>query len=369
MNRRRIVLVIPTLDRGGAEKQLVLLARGLDRARFDVRVVALTRGGPLADELAAADIPLDIVGKTHKLDVSAYFRLEKLLRSQAPDLVHTWLFAANSYGRLAARRAGVRRIVAGERCVDPWKTWWHSWIDRYLAGRTDAIVVNSSAIRDFYVARGLPAEKFIRIPNGIAPHSAPTRDRGEFLRSLGLPAEARLVGTVARLWPQKRIDDLIWAIDLLREAYGNRFHLLIAGDGPQRRALERYRNQVHVDHLVHFLGVRDDVPTWLPHLDALWLGSEYEGQSNAVLEAMAAGVPVVATDIPGTRELLTHDVSGLLVPIGDRAAFARATRRLELEPELGPRLTNAARETVAREFSVSAMIERHATLYDRLLDG
>ena len=119
----RILLIIPTLDRCGAEKQLTLLATGLPRDRFDVQVCALTRTGPLAESLDAAGIPLTVIGKRGKIDPAAYWRLRQHIRRLAPDIVHTWIFAANAYGRWAAFSAGVRHVLAGERCVDPWKRW------------------------------------------------------------------------------------------------------------------------------------------------------------------------------------------------------------------------------------------------------
>lgn len=117
----RLLLIIPSLDRGGAEKQLVLLARGLPRDRFDVHVAVLTRDGPLRASLEKAGVPVSLIGKRWKVDPFAYGRLLRQIRRLRPQLVHTWLFAANAYGRQAAVQAGVPHVVAGERCVDPWK--------------------------------------------------------------------------------------------------------------------------------------------------------------------------------------------------------------------------------------------------------
>ncbi len=231
----RILHIIPTLDPHGAEKQLALLAAGLPREKFDVHVCALTRGGPFEAPLRKAGIPVEVIGKRWKLDPWAYWRLKSHIRRLRPDLVHTWLFAANSYGRTAARACGVRRIVAAERCVDQWKVWHEFAIDRRLAGCTDRIVANSRAVRDFYVARGLPAEKFAVIPNGVPPAEPSSISRTELLAELGLAPNARLIGTVGRLWPQKRVKDLIWSMDQLRILCKDA-HLLIIGDGPQRAA-------------------------------------------------------------------------------------------------------------------------------------
>ena len=163
----RLLLIIPTLVRGGAEKQLSLLATGLPRDQFEVHVAVLTHSGPLEDMLREAGVPVQVIGKRWKLDPLCYFRLGRHIRAMRPDIVHTWLFAANSYGRQAAFQAGVKHVVAGERCVDPWKSGWQLTIDRALAKRTERIVTNSSGVQDFYVSQGLPAKKFVIIPNGI----------------------------------------------------------------------------------------------------------------------------------------------------------------------------------------------------------
>jgi glycosyltransferase involved in cell wall biosynthesis len=144
-------------------------------------------------------------------------------------------------------------------------------------------------------------------------------------------------------------------------------HLLVIGDGPQRDRLRRFRDLCRIGDKVHFLGERGDVPRLLPHFDVLWSTSGYEGQSNAILEAMAAGVPVVATDIPGTRELIVSGVTGYLVPVGDRAGFARCTERLLNDAALAGQLSAAAQQRAQSKFSVENMVARHAELYRALL--
>jgi glycosyltransferase involved in cell wall biosynthesis len=369
----RLLFIIPTLDRNGAEKQLTLLASGLPRAEFDVRVCCLTRGGPLEDNLRAAGVPVTIIGKRWKLDPAAYGRLLAHIRDVAPEIVHTWLFAANSYGRLAAQRAGVPTIIAGERCVDPWKRWHELAIDRWLTRYTRRVVTNSSGVRDFYVRQGISAKLFSVIPNGInvpafldPPRLA--EQRQELLRELHLPANARLIGTVGRLWPQKRQRDLIWAADLLKCVHDDTY-LLIVGDGPLRWRLERYTRQIQITDRVLFLGERQDVPRLMPHFSCFWLGSEYEGQSNALMEAMSWGIPCVATDIPGNRDLVVPEQTGYLVPVGDRAELARKTERLLENPDWAAQLGAAGRARMAREFSVEQMVARHAELYRSLRAG
>jgi glycosyltransferase involved in cell wall biosynthesis len=364
--KKRILQIIPTLDQAGAEKQLVLLATRLPRDEFDLHVCALTRGGPLERELRAGGIEPTIIGKTWKFDPAAFLRLKRFIAAVRPDLVQTWLFAANSYGRAAALAAGVPHLLASERCVDRWKVWHELAIDRYLARRTDRLVVNSSGVRDFYVSRGLPVEKFVIIPNGVEPPRGESLPRERLLESLKLPSHVRLIGAVGRLWPQKRIKDLIWATDLLHVIRDD-VHLLVIGDGPDRDRLRRYARLCHIQTHVHFLGHRSDVAALLPHFDLLWLASGYEGLPNAVMEAMAAGVPVVATDIPGNRDLVVPGQTGYLVRVGDRAALAQKANKILEDPELRQRLGEAGRQRILSEFSVERMIDRYAALYREVL--
>ena len=364
--RKRILQIIPTLDQAGAEKQMSLLARGLPPEEFDVHVCALTRGGPLAAGLAEAGIPVSVIGKRWRVDPWACWQLCRHVSRLRPHLIHTWMFAANAYGYAAAKAAGIQRLVTGQRCVDPWKGGGQLAVDRYISRHCCRVVANSPGVRDFYVHHGLPAEKVCVIPNGVGPAEPTGTTRGQLLRELGLPGDSRLVGLIGRLWPQKRVKDAIWAADVLKVIHDD-VHLLVIGDGPHRDRLRRFRRQVEICDKVHFLGHRGDVPRLLPHLDVLWSTSGYEGQSNAVMEAMAAGVPIVATDIPGTRDLVLPERTGYLVPVGDRAGFARWTNKLLEDQELAGRLGAAGRERVQREFSVEKMVRRHAELYRELL--
>jgi len=376
---RRILQIIPTLDRCGAEKQLTLLACGLPRREFDLHVCVLTRDGPLRQDLEAAGVHVTLIGKRWKIDPWAYVRLKRLVAALRPDLIHTWLFAANAYGRRAGVACGVKCLVAGERCVDSWKGWLHLAIDRRLARRTSRIVANSPGVRDFYVACGLAPEKLEVIPNGVPPAPPVQTSRGEILAELGLPEEARLAGLVGRLWPQKRVKDAIWAADLLKVIRRD-VYLLVIGDGPHRTRLETFRDQVEIRDRVLFLGQREDVPRLLPHFDVLWSASAFEGQSNAIMEAMAAGIPVVATDIPGTRDLVVHGTTGYLVPTEGRPVFAptvntsvakglaRYTNVLLDDAALARRFGQSARRRMLDEFSVEKMVARYADLYRRLLE-
>ena len=357
----RLAFVIPTMDQGGAEKQVCLLAEHLPRDQFDVHVFLLTRDGPLSERLRAAEIPCTLIGKRFKADPTALWRLRKELIRLRPDIVHTYLFAANSFGRAAAKLAKVPRIMASERCVDPWKTFAHFVIDRRLAKISEAITTNSSGVQEFYSEHGIPAERFRIIPNAILPSDIPAISRDEACERLNVDLTRKLIFAVGRLWHQKRYRDLIWAAELLATARQDTT-LVIVGDGPQRGELLRFRDSVSISKHVIFAGHRSDVPQLLPHGSAFWIGSEYEGQSNAVMEAMQSRLPVIASDIPGNRDLITAD-TGRIVPLGDRAAFARETNEILDDPQLAQQLGSAAADRISHEFTIEQMISGHVDLY------
>ena len=363
-----VLQVIPTLDRSGAEKQMVMLAKGLPRDRFRVEVAALTRLGPLEGELRDAGVPIRAIGKRHKVDPGALGRLSRLMREGRFDVVQTWIFAANAYGRIAARRAGVPVTVVSEMAVDLWKGRGELAVDRWLAKGTDAVVGNSRAVVEFYRDRvGVPGDRLEMIHSGIDEVEPPEIDRQALRGALGLSIGGVVMLFVGRLAAQKRVDVLLNGLDLLRHARPN-VQTLIVGDGPLGGRLVEMAKGLDLldDGRVRFLGHREDVPRLLALADLLVLPSEYEGLPNVVLEAMRFRKPVVATRAPGTTEVVEDEGTGLLVPVGDPALLARAIMRVIDDPELARRLGEGGRARVDREFRLDGMIGRYAELYERL---
>ncbi len=364
--RIKVCQVIPTLVQGGAEKQMTLLSKHLDRERFDVEVVVLTHSGPYEQELRDAGINLHFINKRWKFDPFAYRRLSKTIAKLSPDVVHTWLFAGNSYGRLAAKNTRVPVVVAGERSVDPWKAKWQFAVDRWLLSGTDSIATNTSAVTHFYGEQGLNTDKFRVIPNAVELPATPAVSREEVYKRLNIPPRGRLVGAVGRLWAQKGYRDLIWAGELLHVAYQDVW-FVIFGEGPDLAQLQHFRDLTGAKDSVKFAGHRSDAGELMSGLDVLWNGSLYEGQSNTILEAMARGVPVVASDIPGNRDLIEHDQSGVLYPLGDVEALTKATNVLLRNDQRRLSIGGAARERVKQVFSLEQMINGYDQLYTQLL--
>ncbi|MFK7821903.1 MAG: glycosyltransferase [Planctomycetaceae bacterium] len=363
----RIAYVIPTLDRSGAERQLALLATGLPREQFEPHVFALTRGGPFEKFLAEHDVPVTILNKRYRFDPLARGRLKKNLSQFAPDVIHSFLFAGNAYSRLIAGKSDMPKVVCSERCVDSWKSSWQLWLDRRLAGRTDRLLANSQAVADFYQQAGVPQSLIHVIPNGVVDDGTATATERNGLRDeLGVPRDAKLVVFAGRLAKQKRVHDLVWAFQLLQQTSPNTY-FVICGDGPERWRVEQRIEHFAIGHLVKLLGHREDAAQIVRASDVFWLGSDFEGMSNSLSEAMMASLPCVATNIAPNEELIEHGTNGFLATPGDSVAFQQFTLDLLTNPEDAHAIGKAARSSMLDRFSVQRMIDAHVLLYEELL--
>jgi len=357
----KVAQVIATLEQAGAEKQLSLLARALPRGEFDVDVIALVRGGHYERALRDAGVRVHVLGKRRKLDPAALLGLRALLRRLAPDVVHAWMFTANAYARLAVGGRTTPPVIASERGPDDWKSGWQHRVDRLLAPRTSRLVVNAHVVARQAAARGFPAERIRVVPNGLATElTDPAADAAPI--DARVTGASRLVGYVGRLAPGKRVEDLLTAAALLRTSYPG-LTFVVIGDGPERGRLERHAADLGLRELVCFVGHRPDAAALIARLDAFWLASENEGMSNSLMEAMAAGTPVVVSDIPGNRELVTDGVTGCIVPLGSARGFADATAALWRDAARAGTMSAAAAAHVRRELSVERMVERYESLY------
>ncbi len=356
-----VCMVIATLEPGGAEKQLVLLATHLDRARFEPSVMAITRGGPYQAVLEQHGIPCEVIGKGRSVSPSCLLRMVRVLKRRHPDVVQTWLFTANAYGRAAARLAGVKRVIADELCVDEWKGPVRLGVDRVLAHFSDSIVANSSSVARWLRSAGIRVPLIETIPSAFDPAGFPAR-------ALGACAEvgpAPRLAAVGRLYPQKRYDVILRAMVRVAAVFPEA-RLTIAGEGPARPGLEHLIARLGLQGRVLMPGRVEDVPALLAESDVLLLASDYEGLPNCVMEAMYVGVPVVATDAPGTVDLVRDGETGVLVPRGDSRAFAEAVLSLLGDPERRRSLAERARAHVVESLSVERMVRAYEELYCRL---
>lgn len=362
---KRIACVIPTLDQSGAERQLTLLAKSLAEQGNSVCVIALNRGGYYQKELEQAGIPVHVLGKRFRFDILTWVRLKRVLAEFQPQIVQSFLFAANTYVRLPGMLPKGCRCIVSERCVDTWKSGWQLWLDRKLWSRAAAMTANSESVATFYHSTvGVPRERLHVIPNAVQTPS-PIYSREEARRMLGLSNEHKVVGFIGRLAPQKRLRDLIWAFQLLQQIVPD-VRLLVIGHGPEREPMTSMAINFGCREKIVFAGHRDDASSLLATMDAFVLPSEFEGMSNSLMEAMSLGLPCVVSDIDANRELVEHEVNGLVFPMGQCPELTKSLVRLFREPELASRLGQTASDGMKRDHSVEQLVELHRKLYESL---
>ncbi|HUT34748.1 MAG TPA: glycosyltransferase [Planctomycetota bacterium] len=358
----RILYVITELDVGGAEKALVALATRLNRAAYEPQVACLSGRGPLGADLRERGIPVHFLGARGWWDVRALWRLRRLARQA--DIVHSFLYHANMAARLAAVGTRVAAVVSSARVAErsrPGRRRLECLTHRLV----DAEVCVSNGVRDFFAAGGFPTRKLVVIPNGVDAARFAGRDPA-FKARLGIRPDAPLVTTIGRLHEQKGMGAFVRAAASVRHSRPD-CHFLIVGAGPLEAALRAAAKGLHLEGGLTFLGHCDDVPAVLRATDVFVLASLWEGMPNVVLEAMAAGLPVVATRVEGTVDLIEHNETGLLVMPRDVPGLVSAIQRVLDEPALAQRLGAAARERVRTHFPLDAMVRRHEALYADLL--
>jgi len=356
---------ITDLDPGGAEKALVQLVLGLDRRYWDPFVVCLSGRGALADELEQGGVETRCLQAVGLRSVTRFWALVREFRRRRPQLVQTYLFHANLVGRLAAAVAGVPRVVSGIRVAEQRyvsRLWWDRWTQRLV----DRHVAVSQAAARFSVDTGrLQPDRVVVIPNGVdTQRLAAVAPRSPV--SWGLPAEARMILFAGRLDDQK---DPLLLLEAVQEVLDHLpdVHLVMAGSGPLHEVLQQRIASAPTRPRMHLLGQRSDVPALLRSASCFVLPSRWEGMPNAVLEAMAAGCPVVATRVEGSTEILDHDRCGLLVPVGDAAALSAAITRVLTDPPLVDCLTSAARHMVEQSYTWERTVAEYESLYRGLL--
>jgi glycosyltransferase involved in cell wall biosynthesis len=366
MKPTRVLYTIPELCVGGAEHQLLELARGLDRRRFTPAIAVLRPGGTLEVEARYAGIETVEAPRRSRFDLSPCQRLAAWMVSRRVGVVHSFLFLDGFYARLAAVAARVPVRIASLRGVDYAPGSVHACVDRCLKEFTSCLVANSDWMRRRARAVGMTRVRFEVIPNGVDADRFAAGDRAAARQKIGLRPDDFAVAIVGRLSPEKDHGTFLRAaVEAAKRSA--RAVFLIVGDGPERLSVERTIAYMGIEDRARLLGARSDVPDLMPAFDALALTSLSESFPNAVLEGMAAGLAVTATDVGGVPEMVEHGVSGLLSPAGDSRAMAENWLRIEADAALRSRLGAAARRRARDVFSLSSMVQRYESLYRELL--
>lgn len=367
MRRPVVVRVISDLPVGGVERKIVDLLPRLQKW-FDVRVCCIREKGELARELEKVGIPVDLCYFTGRLSPTSLMRMARYLKSVKAAIVHTHMYRSNVSGIVAAKLAGVPVTIASVHTLNEWDSWRQRKMDAFTARFRDATVAVSEEVLRYYVeATGVNPERCHVIYNGVDvdEFSSPSRSASQIRADLGIGEKNRVVGKIARLHPVKDHETFLKAAaEVLREVPDTVF--LVVGKGPLLGELRRLADRLGIAGRVVFTGNRSDIPDILSILDVSVICSKKEGFNNVVLESMAAGVPMVATNVGGNREVVVDGETGFLVPPGDSAGVAQAVVRILQSDSLASRMSAAARER-ARLFDINEMAEKVADLYNYLL--
>jgi glycosyltransferase involved in cell wall biosynthesis len=369
----RVLQLITSLDRGGAETHLLALLTHADHEGFELETAVLCGEGELVSVFREAGIPVHLLNGHSRFDPGALGRLVGLLRAGRFDILHSHLFRADIYAGLAvAQLRGRRPLLVSTRHNDD-RFFLNPFVGiaHYLvSAQQDLIIAISDHIARFTVARGVrhPA-RVRRVYHGLEPPVTRAMEReGQRIRAeLGIGPDAFLVGNVGRLAPQKGQRHLIRAMPLLLERVP-RAHAVIAGGGDLEEFLRDLAEEMGVAEHVHVLGARKDVPELMHAMDVFAMPSIWEGFGLVLLEAMAAGRPIVASRVATIPEVVVDGETGLLVPAGDPLALAEALAQLADQPALATRFGEAGRERLRRQFSIEKMVGDTELLYRELVD-
>ncbi|MBI3997046.1 MAG: glycosyltransferase [Candidatus Omnitrophica bacterium] len=341
---------------------MIRLAAGLDRRRFAPIICCMNEPGPFATQAISRGIEVIALHKRGAIDLGMLIRLTRVMRQRRPGIVHTHLWGASFWGRLAARLARVPVVIVHEHGMQPYRGAFHFFCDRWLARVTSRILFASQHVLQIYRAKTAVAEsKCMVIPNGVAVLRLP--DRIAARRARGWSPDDQVILSVGRLSPEKGYEDLLKAFALIASRAPHA-RLVLVGDGAQRAALQTLQAQSGLNGRVTFAGRQEDVTGWLAAADLYVQPSHREGLPLAVLEAMAAGVPVVATDVGDLRYVITEGRTGYLVPARQPDTLAARLVDVLEHPEQQPRIAEAARALVRTRFSDEQMIRAIERVYE-----
>ena len=376
----RLMEFVSDFGNGGTERQFVNLGLALEPSRFDLSFGCLHRWGHHLEEVDARGIPVHdyrVLTFKNPQALGAQVRLARDIRRLRIQIVHTYNFYANIFAIPPAKLAGAR-VVASIRDMGVYLSPAKRTLQRQICRLADRILVNATAIKDWLVSDGYDARRITVIPNGIdTDRFDKSKVSGSIHQELGMPADAPLIGVVGRVTRQKGLEDYIRAAATISQQFLTA-RFLIVGDGVGRTAtldkdaeyraeLDALVAQLGLTDRVIFTGFRADVERIFAELAVAVQPSLSEGLSNVLLEAMAAGVPIVATRVGGTGEAVEDGVNGILIPPADPHAMGAAISRLLAEPAVAASIGNAARRSVNEHYSIKRLATNTGLFYESLL--
>lgn len=353
-----IVHIIPTLNRGGAERIVVDLLKRLDRRRFSPSLITLKSSGALKDEVEAAGIPHVSLKTSSFGGALSVNRLSREIAGLKPAIVHTHLFGGDAWGIRAAVKARVSCIITTEHNVNRDESRTRRIIKaRSLKQVTRLIAVSSAVSRYAHETYGVPDNRLTVIPNGIdvAHYGRERRDDQKFR-----------IGAIGRLTEQKGFRFLIEALAMLPD---RDWQCVIVGEGSEKARLEALSRKMGVSDRVQLVGGRADIPALLATFDVFVLPSLWEGQGIVLLEAGAADVPVIASRVDGIAEMLAGKEAGLLVAPGDSRGLMLAIRWVREHADAAASMAARWKGIIEKEYTIDKMVERYEKVYEDLLSS
>lgn len=353
----RVLFFITDLALGGTPRSVESLVLGLDRTKFEPEVVTLLAPSPITESIAKAGIPCRALDLRSKTDVARLAALPGIFARGRFDIVHAWLFHANILARLLRPFARCP-VLTSERGVEKEKSPFRVWVDRVTSPLADLVLVNARAISDVLTTRERIDPAKIRVlENGV--------DLSRFSSGTPQAGPPRII-CVARLDPIKAHVDLLAALPPLIARWPA-LTLDLVGDGPMRATLEDQARALGVEKSVRFLGARTDVPALLAGAHVFVLPSLSEGMPGSVLEAMASGLPVVATRVGGTPEIVEEGRTGLLVDPARPEALSKALSVVIEDPQLAANYGEAGARRARERYTREAFIRRHEAVYEEIV--
>ncbi len=375
-DRTRVMYMIDALGHGGAERNLFGFLKHLDTQRYEPRVCALSvkQGNVVAEDIRALGVEVDLLEVGRLLDPRGGKRLRGYLNEHRPAVLHSHLDYAAMLGGRSCRALGIPHVTTlhtmdGFACHT--RAYWRQrLLYRSLQQSCSRVIAVSESVRTHHLQRsGLDAGKVITIHNGIELQrfGPVTRERRDAVRaSFGVPPDAPLIVTVAVLRPAKGIQHLIDAVPAICNTQ-HETRVLIIGTGSHESSLKDQAAALGVAERVIFAGHREDVPALLGAGDIFVLPTLRDALPTVVIEAMAAGTPVVASGVDGLMEMIDHGATGLLVPPADASELASACLKLLNQSALSASITRAAGIAVEQRFGIGVHVKRVTELYEEVI--
>lgn len=349
---------------GGAETFVQYIAPCLRLKGWDLRLITMISGGALVEELRQKNVPVFELDMGSKVDLSALLRLVRLWKQDKPDILHTHLYHAGITGRIIGSWLNIKSIVVHQHGPEVERNRFRSWLDASTSTKVTQFIASCFAVSHIMQNReGIPTQKIKVIYNGTRiPNRFDTAKPIEWQE----PEGSITIACVGRFIPEKGQECLLDAMAILK-SNGYSPHLIFFGDGPLLNHIKSQSQKYGMTSQITFMGARRDILEWLPYFDIFVLPSTWEGVSLALLEAMAFGLPVIATAVGGTPEVVIDYESGILVPSGDVTALADALIMLINNPDLRSQIGEAAHQRISQEFTVDQSVNKILHLYDQLL--